>query len=168
MGLRRTQNLRGGLLSTAPFHWDGSLHNITELIQDTFVHRMAGKVPSPPAMDAMAHWLDSLPQLPEPPVADAAAASRGKLLFDSKKAACSTCHSGEKLTDNKTHDVGTGGEFQAPSLNGLRNRAPYMHTGCAKTIRDRFDPACGGAKHGELSQLTPADVDDMIAYLESL
>jgi hypothetical protein len=36
------------------------------------------------------------------------------------------------------------------------------------TLRDRFDPACGGTEHGEVSHLTPAQLDDLIAYLESL
>ncbi|WP_437548016.1 hypothetical protein WME97_48425 [Sorangium sp. So ce367] len=43
-----------------------------------------------------------------------------------------------------------------------------MHDGCAKTLRDRFDPVCGGDRHGDVSALAPAQLDDLVAYLESL
>jgi hypothetical protein len=67
-----------------------------------------------------------------------------------------------------TKDVGTGEALQVPSLVNIAQRAPFMHTGCANTLRDRFDPACGGSKHGELAGLDAAQIDDLIAYLESL
>jgi cytochrome c peroxidase len=83
-------------------------------------------------------------------------------------AACGTCHSGAALTNNATVDVGTGEAFQVPSLVGIGYRAPFIHTGCAETLRDRFDPECGGAAHGDLAGLTDADLDDLVAYLETL
>jgi hypothetical protein len=43
-----------------------------------------------------------------------------------------------------------------------------MHDGCAATLRDRFGACGGGDNHGHTSQLTPAELDDLIAYLESL
>ncbi len=51
--------------------------------------------------------------------ADDAAAQRGEALFHSREVGCGNCHSGAKLTNNATVDVGTGqrGEgFQVPSL----------------------------------------------------
>jgi cytochrome c peroxidase len=54
-------------------------------------------------------------------------------------------------------------------LRNLQVRAPYMHDGCATTLKDRFDPNCGGGdKHGVTSHLTPAEIDDLVAYLETL
>jgi hypothetical protein len=66
--------------------------------------------------------------------------------------------------------VGTGGSFQVPSLINIVNRAPFIHTGCAPTLRDRFtDPACGGGdKHGVVSHLSGQEIDDLITYLETL
>jgi hypothetical protein len=56
-----------------------------------------------------------------------------------------------------------------PSLIGVHARAPYMHDGCAATLRDRFEhPFCGGPRHGDLSKLKPDDITALIAYLESL
>jgi hypothetical protein len=72
------------------------------------------------------------------------------------------------MTNNTPVDVGTGGEFQVPSLIGVGYRAPFIHTGCAKTLRDRFDPECGGDKHGNTKDLSDAQIDDLTAYLESL
>ena len=37
-----------------------------------------------------------------------AAAERGKVVFESDKAACATCHSGPHFTDGQVHDVGLG------------------------------------------------------------
>jgi hypothetical protein len=45
-----------------------------------------------------------------------------------------------------------------------------MHNGCAPTLKDRFDKAlCGGGDaHGTTSGLSPAEIQDLIAFLESL
>jgi hypothetical protein len=43
-----------------------------------------------------------------------------------------------------------------------------MHTGCAATLAGRFDPSCGGNAHGNTSQLSPDQVSDLIAFLETL
>jgi hypothetical protein len=43
-----------------------------------------------------------------------------------------------------------------------------MHDGCAATLRDRFDPACGGNLHGNAEILDESELSDLIAYLESL
>jgi mono/diheme cytochrome c family protein len=98
----------------------------------------------------------------------AAAVGRGRALFADEKVGCAGCHGGPRLTNNQMADVGTGGAFQVPSLIGLAARAPYQHDGCAATLRERFDPACGGARHGSTAGLAPAGLDDLIAYLQSL
>jgi len=44
-----------------------------------------------------------------------------------------------------------------------------LHDGRAATLRDRFDPAIGGGdQHGHTSQLSAAQLDDLLAYLASL
>jgi hypothetical protein len=59
--------------------------------------------------------------------------------------------------------------MQVPSLVGLANHPPFMHTGCAQTLRDRFTTACGGGdKHGVTSGLAASDISDLISYLETL
>jgi hypothetical protein len=73
------------------------------------------------------------------------------------------------MTNNQTMDVGTGGKFQVPSLVGIANHPPFLHNGCAATLRDRFTPACGGGDlHGLTSKLSAGDVSDLVSYLETL
>jgi hypothetical protein len=56
-----------------------------------------------------------------------------------------------------------------PSLVGIGYRAPFIHDGCAATLRDRFDPKCGGGDlHGKTSGLTEEQIGDLVAYLETL
>ncbi len=63
--------------------------------------------------------------------------------------------------------MGTGGAFQVPTLLGLRHRAPYLHDGRAATIRGVLTDAYTDG-HGSVSHLAPADLDALVAYLESL
>jgi hypothetical protein len=66
--------------------------------------------------------------------------------------------------------VGTGRAYQVSSLLGVSWRAPFMHDGCATTLSERFaSPSCsGGDKHGSTSALAASELDDLVAYLESL
>ena len=90
-------------------------------------------------------------------------------VFEDAEVGCASCHSGPHFTNNQNANVGTGKVFQVPSLLGLAARAPYLHNGCAATLRDRFNPACGGGDlHGQTSQLTTGQIDDLVAYLSSL
>lgn len=170
IGPRRTQTLQLGLLGTEPFHWDGDMDDFSMLMNEVFVGRMAGGQPTAEQADAMATWIDTIAAPPTSAPADAAAVERGRRLFESAQVGCAQCHSGAKLTNNQSVDVGTGGTFQVPTLIGIGNRAPFIHTGCAPTLRARFtDPACGGGdRHGTVSQLSSAQIDDLVQYLETL
>jgi mono/diheme cytochrome c family protein len=171
IGPRRTQTLHGGILRTAPFHWDGSLKTLANLMKEVFEARMGGPALDAEQNGALARWLDGIPALPAPAPRDKDAAARGRGLFFDATVGCATCHGGELLTDNRTVDVGRGRAFQVPSLRGLAARAPYMHDGCAATIKDRFrgPVTCGGGdKHGVTSKLTDRQLEDLIAFLETL
>ncbi|MCK6587151.1 MAG: c-type cytochrome [Polyangiaceae bacterium] len=169
VGKRRTQSLAGGVLATAPLHWDGTLPGFDSLMGEVFTGRMGGPSQSPRRVQAIALWVDSIPFLPSSPAPDQSAAERGKALFESPAVGCATCHSGPRLTNNTSVDVGTWGVFQVPSLRGVAARAPFMHDGCAPTLRDRFSTYCGGDdRHGVTSNLSPTDIDDLVSYLETL
>src|SRR5262249_21339817 len=113
IGPRRTQNMRGGLLATAPFHWDGDMGSFKQLVDEVMTGRMGGFPVSDEYAQALAGWIDKQPAL-RLPASDAAAVARGSALFASDRTQCATCHSGEALTNNKSADVGTGGSFQVP------------------------------------------------------
>ncbi len=167
IGARRTQSIGGMLDGTAPFHWGGDEATFEVLLTDVMTGRMMGPMLSTDHALALQDWIDLIPAWVTPPSADAETIERGRVLFESETTACSSCHAGEKLTDNKSYDVGTGAALQVPSLRGVIWRAPFLHNGCADTIQDRFGE-CGGATHGDVSALSSAELGDLIAYLESL
>lgn len=169
LGEFRTQSMRGGVLDTLPLHWEGDMASFDDLLGEVMVNRMGGVMPDEHGKGALAEWVQSVPDLaPSAPV-DGDAAARGAKLFHDPAVGCATCHSGPRLTNSATVDVGTGRPLQVPSLIGVADRLPVMHTGCGETMMDRFDPACGGGdKHGTTSQLSDAELADLVAYLETL
>jgi mono/diheme cytochrome c family protein len=168
IGPRRTQALRGGILGTEPYHWDGDMADFDALVGDVFVNRMSvhQEVPKD-KRKALATWLDAQPGL-RADGSDQDEVQRGKALFESSAVGCASCHSGPLLTNNQRVDVGTGAAFQVPALRGVSFRLPVMHDGCAETLKQRFDAACGGDAHGATEQLSSAELDDLIAYLNTL
>ncbi len=168
-GGRRTQSLRGTIAGTAPYHWSGDMANLTQLSHEVFVKRMAGDELSSEQIDALQRFVFTLPQPAIAPPADQASVNRGQALFNDSSVGCTSCHAGAKFTNNQTVDVGTGGAFQVPSLLGVAWRAPYLHNGCAQSLEDRFAAPCGGGdSHGHTSQLSPAQVEDLVAFLKTL
>ena len=178
VGHRKTQFLGVPLAETAPFHWDGSLTDLDVLMDEVFVARMGGVFQTPERVNALGAWVKSA----EPAIAASAAglekpddeqssAARGKELFESKAVGCSSCHSGTAFTDNASYLVGTSGKdkLQTPSLTRVALHPPFMHDGCAKTLRERFEPACGGGdEHGKTTHLTSEQIDDLVAYMKTL
>jgi hypothetical protein len=168
IGPRRTQSLRGGILGSEPFHWNGDMRDFSMLVKEVFVGRMGGPEPAFGQTDTLAHWIDRQPAL-SATANDTNAVARGKALFESEAVGCTKCHSGARFSNNESVDVGTGAPLQVPSLRAVSFRAPVMHTGCAKTLAERFAAPCGGGDmHGHTSQLRELEINDLVAYLETL
>ncbi len=170
VGTRQTQLLRGGIANSAPFHWTGDESDFVALTHTTFEQRMGGPPLSHAHSSALSRWLDQIPAEPAPPALDAAAATRGRALFERADVGCATCHDGPRLSDETNHSVGTGLSFQSGTLLELGARLPIMHDGCARSIEERFsNVACGGgAQHGGADALSDAERADLIAYLDTL
>jgi hypothetical protein len=166
-GGRRTVALRGGILGTEPFHWNGDLMTMMDLTNEIFVRRMGGDAPNCEQIGALQSWVDTIPTLPHAAPVDTAQVARGAALFRDPAVGCASCHAGPKLTNNATIDVGGALPLQVPRLVGLADRAPYLHDGCASTLRDRFG-ACSSEMHGHTSDLTSSQVDDLVAFLNTL
>lgn len=111
------------------------------------------------------------------------AAQRGKQLFFSDETGCAKCHSGPFFTDSqpgaelKLHDVGTGNadasekmgpKYDTPTLIGVYRTAPYLHHGKAKTLEEVLTTFNPDNKHGNTTQLTSAQVADLVEYLKAL
>ena len=113
------------------------------------------------------------------------AAVRGRELFLSSTTQCATCHSGPVFSDSQPksssgflmHDVGTGGDdpseligpkYDTPTLLGLYRSAPYLHHGKAITLNDVLTTENKGDRHGQTSQLSSGEIDDLVEYLKAL
>ena len=135
-------------------------------------------VQPPEVASALDAWLKSLPPVPSPHLVNgkfSAAAKRGEELFRSRAVGCSQCHPAPLFTDLHTSPVGTGGpldqgleQFDTPTLIEVWRTAPYLHDGSAATLRDVLITRNPNNEHGKTSQLTPSQVDDLIAYVLSL
>ena len=156
-------------MGTEPFHWSGDLATFDTLMSNVFVGRMSGPNLTTEQSAAAFAWINSIPTRPGLKAASDPQVVRGQALFADPAVGCATCHAGTKLTNNLTVAVGAS-MFQVPSLRSVVWRAPFMHNGCAPDLLARFtDATCGGADtHGKTSHLTPSQLDDLVAYLESI
>ena len=138
-------------------------------------------------LDALDAYVRSLGVRELPGSPDEAAEAQGTTLFSSPEAGCADCHAGGggdhtwlSPGQPSLHDVGTltassGSRLDAPltglvapSLRGAWQRAPFLHDGSAATLRDVVTTHNPADAHGSTSQLTPAEVDALIAHLRSL
>ncbi|HEX5059154.1 MAG TPA: c-type cytochrome [Kofleriaceae bacterium] len=115
---------------------------------------------------------------PAPPAGsfDAAAAARGKTLFDGQ-ARCASCHSGSSFTDAPTLHAATEtgmatdearrsatGKYRTTPLRGVWQHPPYFHDGSAATLLDvvgHYNTVLG-------LSLTAEQQSDLEQYLRSL
>lgn len=170
--VRRTQTFRAGFLDTAPFHWDGEFSGIPSLMADVFVHRMGAKAtPSAGDESALERWMNAVPaKIHERPASpQAQAAERGRAVFEDSAVGCASCHSGPRLTNNRSADIGFGVPMQVPSLVDVAFRAPYLHDGSVPALDQRLFTAGGrSGKHGNTAHLSSDQFADLVAYLKTL
>jgi len=100
-----------------------------------------------------------------------AAAKRGEVLFHSRPLSCFTCHGGVHFSNAMGGGPramrAEGARFKAPTLRNIAVTAPYMHDGAVSTLEDAIEHANEGTGERGFT-LTPAQVSDLIAFLESL
>lgn len=128
-----------------------------------------------PKLPALRDYQLSIPA-PSPPEGsfDAAAAARGRTVFE---ASCASCHAGSTFTDAPTlhapEETGMDptearrsvtGMYRTTPLRGAWHRAPYFHDGSAETLEDvvaHYDAVLGLGLSAEAAA-------DLAAYLRSL
>ena len=124
------------------------------------------------AIDA---YLTSLQPIPSPHRVKgklSEAARRGQILFEAAR--CAGCHSGPYLTCMQAFDVGTtdgmeqGKRLDTPTLIEIWRTAPYLYDGRAASLLDVLTTFNPDDKHGQTSQLTAAQLEDLAAYVLSL
>ncbi|MCZ6675129.1 MAG: c-type cytochrome [Verrucomicrobia bacterium] len=125
--------------------------------------------------DALVAYIKSLspvrnPSVIKPELQDSIA--RGKKMFE--KAECMECHDGEYYTTMRIKHIGTSNEmdhqarFDIPTLREVWLTAPYLHDGRARTIHEVLTTFNPEDRHGETSQLSSQDIDDLVNYVLSL
>jgi YVTN family beta-propeller protein len=176
-GKRQTPSLAGRMmLQTAPFHWTGQFADFNSFLDHTVQARMGGSGLGNTERAEVAAFIDSL-QAPDNPMrlqTMTDAEQRGAQVFAA--ANCGSCHGGPAMTNNGFADVHTAEQgvdiapngFNVPSLLGLGRTAPYLHDGSAVTLKDRLNASLGTNNHGNLANVTSSQVDDLVAYLQSL
>lgn len=122
-----------------------------------------------------------------------ASAKRGKVLFESDRTSCSSCHADFNFTNYTFQNNGLYAEypdegrarltqkeedialFKVPSLRNIELTAPYMHDGSFQTlveVIEHYDS--GGHSHFNQSalvrplELSSQEKDDLLAFLHSL
>ncbi len=163
IGPRRTQALDVDLEGTEPFHWSGDQDDMLALVHEIRVRRMGGPGLHAAEKEALARWVFALPRMTPPRSADDAAARRGEALFEA--VGCATCHAGPQRTNAQTVAIG-GHALQVPTLLGVFYRPPYMHDGRATDLRSAVLDMIAHSEPG--GPLASGEVDDLVAYLESL
>lgn len=178
-GPRQSPPLWGGITDTAPFHWDQAVRDMADISRVTIIGRMGGTGLGRSDMNAVGAFLDAIPA-PLPRITagiSTESVARGADLFFAEATGCTTCHSGAAMSDNLAHDVATGvgyvpretqTVFATPPLKGLAFSGPYMHDGSAQTLRDVVEDYVLTDLMGTGSHLSEADVDDLVAFLETL
>lgn len=166
-GALQTPVLGGRIAGTAPYKWDGKAADLPHSLKAT-VTRLGGDGLSKRDLAALTAFVESMPSV-RAPAREPAAVARGRALFESAELGCASCHEGSAYTDRDQHAFGDAPEFDTPGLAALAASAPYFHDGTAATleevVRDR------GAVHGmadEAKALTPSQVADLVAFLETL
>lgn len=143
-------------------------------------------------LDALAAYVSSLQTFKrspwrEPDGGYSEAAIRGEDVYRNGGARCAFCHGGETMTNSglfggepRLFNVGTEGPlsgarlglpltgFDSPTLRGVFDSAPYLHDGGASTLDEAFSIRSTAERHGEFTDLTEAQQEDLILFMLSL
>jgi DNA-binding beta-propeller fold protein YncE len=179
-GIGNPKNARSMVLSdrTPPMMTHGKRTNMEAAVRAGFVHILFTD-PDEQDVRAVSAYLASLQPVVSPHrQADGTLtipAQRGEKLFNDPRVACFRCHPGPLFTNLAMIDVGTANSadrdskhFDTPTLVELWRTPPYLHDGSAATLRDVILTHNRDDQHGRTSHLTPAQIDDLAAYLLEL
>ena len=170
-GPMQTPMLFSRIEGTAPYGWDGAAKDLVHHLAHT-TSRLGGGGLSKRDVADVAAYLASLRVPAAAAGPEPSLVARGADLFRSEQAECSSCHTGEALTDGDTHDVKSGPDharphaFDTPSLRFIARSGPYFHDGRYATLADMLAGSDGAMGH--TSQLSPDDRTALEAYLQTL
>ncbi len=167
LGPRQTPSLAGQVSLTAPVTWDSMVDSIAAEVMITSGSRMGGRagLVEAEAIAAFIDWTRDVDVARKGEQSEAVA--RGEALFQRADVGCAECHSGAQFTDNEPYAMYGLEAVTTRSLVGIAATAPYLHDGSAETLMGVLVSARNGAM-GDTGGLSDAELQDLVAYLESL
>ncbi len=174
-GLAKRAPALHGVTGTGPWSWAGGFETLEAQVAATLEKTMA--VDSPPGrreVEQVIAFLRTLepPRPTRPGESLGGDTSRGKHLF--AQAACTGCHRPPGFTTRKISNVGVvddydgRGDYNPPSLRGVRDRERWLHDGRAATLRAVFRDHDPDRLHGRAHELSADELADLLAYLKTL
>ncbi len=162
-----------GIAGTAPYLRDGSYPRIADLthlsttLLGDWLRREAGRG------EALDGYVRALPR-PPPAEVPLDRVREGLEVF--VRAGCPTCHAFPAFTSLGSVPAGAlfpeqrtlaaDERLDIPSLLSVGARGPFLADGRAPTLRSVFDEP--GDRHGDTSDLSDAELDQLVRFLESL
>ena len=178
LGPRRSIFLAGRVGSTPPYSWGGNEKTLHEHLHTTF-DRLSGQGLRSLELDAIVAYVTTLAPPNEGGTLVAGAErdekklARGKEIFASSEAMCSSCHNpGTSYSDGRLHDVKSKtdadktSDFNTPSLKGVGGTGPWFHDGRYATLGDLLKGVDG--KMGKTKHLSEGDLAALETYLRTL
>jgi cytochrome c peroxidase len=170
-------SLRGSRHS-APYGRDGRSASLREFTREVIVTEFAGEEPLPAVLDGLVAYMRQFELLPNPKLGPggrltevaSGAARRGEALFHESfegmgGVSCASCHVPSAMfLDGRSHDVGTGGYYDTPTLLNVDFTPPYFHDGRAAGLADVVEHF---NRHFTLG-LQAGERADLVAYLEAV
>ena len=146
------------------------------LVHESMTKSMQGDEPSDADLDAMMAYLATLDFKPNPhrnPDGSLTAAqTRGEAVFKAK--GCDTCHASPTYTSSAAYVVGLEAPedvyrgYNPPTLRGVYNRSPYLHTSAAQTLEEVLTEYHRPSKLTGKPDCTPSELADLTAFLKAL
>lgn len=166
------------LAETGPWTWHGWQDDLNEAVRRSMIDTMQAPPPDDGDVAALSAFLAGLEAPPSPfRAADgslSAAAERGRRVFESAAAGCTTCHAGPRFTTPDVHDVGTGRaedrfpSYSVPTLSGGFRKTAWLHNARARSLESLLSGPHAPDKVAGLAPLTKEELDDLVAFLRSL
>jgi DNA-binding beta-propeller fold protein YncE len=170
-GPRQTIFLAGRVRHEPPFGWMAKNVSLEAHMRVT-MKNLKGTGLEVAEEEALASYLVAMKGPPARAHARTEEEERGRTIFESADAECSSCHQGTDKSDHEAHDVkssatgDTTQEFLAPSLVGVAGSAPYFHDGRYSSLDELIDKSDG--KMGTTGGLSVEDKKALAAYLRTL
>ncbi len=148
-----------GAAFSAPYGRDGRFASLRDFTTHALNREFSALDTDPLILDALVAYQQDLDLPPTPDAMADGGGGGAAALFASR---CARCHRPDSaFLDRQSHDIGSGGLFDTPTLLGWQASAPYLHDGRAATLEQAI------AAHISLGPLSAEQVAVLAGYLRA-